>query len=295
MDINSLKAFLAVADAGSFSSAAEQLHLTQSAISKRIQLLEQQLKVSLFERHNRTISLTEAGSLLIPRAENILALVSDTEQEVENTSGKIQGRLSIATSHHIGLHRLPPILKRFVQQYPDVKMDIKFMGSENAYQAIQARQIELALTTLDSHLDQAITTTEIWQDKMLCICSETHPLANIRTPSFKELSEHYAILPEENTITYQLIHRAFAERQLPLNTHMPTNYLETIKMMVSVGLGWSLLPESMIDSPAIKKLEWPDKQAQPNRKLGAIQLKDRSLSNAALAFLDYLRLEQAQP
>jgi Transcriptional regulator len=130
MDTQSLKAFIAVAEQKSFSAAAESLYLTQSAVSKRIKQLEEQLGTTLFDRHNRTISLTEAGEALLPRAQHILDLVSDTELELENISGDISGSLTLATSHHIGLHRLPPVLRKFVHAHPNVDLDLQFMGSE---------------------------------------------------------------------------------------------------------------------------------------------------------------------
>ena len=261
-------------------------------MSKRIQQLESQLGSKLFDRHNRTVSLTEAGHTLLPKAQQIIDLIRDTEKQIENTSGKVSGRLFMATSHHIGLHRLPPILKRFVQSYPDVNLDIRFMGSEDAFEAVRQRQIELALTTLDDEVDAIITRQSLWQDNMLCICSKDHPLKQIKNPSLKDFSQFPAVLPEQNTITYQLIRKIFKQQGLMLKSHMPTNYLETIKMMVSVGLGWSLLPESMIEKKdkSIVQLVWPSNQ--PTRDLGSIYLTGRTLSNAASAFIKLLQEQE---
>lgn len=108
MDLASLNAFIAIAETGSFSEAGERLHLTQPAVSKRIASLEQQLSVRLFDRLGREVSLTEAGRALLPRAYQILNVLDDTRRALSNLSGDISGRLTLATSHHIGLHRLPP-------------------------------------------------------------------------------------------------------------------------------------------------------------------------------------------
>lgn len=285
MDTQSLKAFLAVAGQQSFSAAAEDLHLTQSAVSKRIQLLESQLNVTLFDRHNRTISLTEAGKALLPKAQEILDLVTDTSLTMENLSGNIRGNLSLATSHHIGLHRLPPVLREFVQRYPSVELNLEFMGSERAYQAIRLRQVDLALTTLAEHQDPDILAIPLWYDRMVCVCGKQHRLASKKKVSFKDLANEPAILPEPDTITYQLVESAFTRHQLTLNAPMPTNYLETIKMMVSVGIGWSLLPDSMVDD-TLTILDWPDEL--PIRRLGLIHLKHRTLSNAANTMIQLL-------
>lgn len=288
MDTQALKAFLAVAEQRSFSLAAEQLHLTQSAVSKRIQLLEQQLGNALFDRHNRTISLTEAGHALQPKARQILDLVADTELRLMNLGGEVSGVLSLATSHHIGLHRLPPVLREFVSRYPAAQLNLSFMGSERAYQAVNLRQVELALTTLEANNDQVpegIEALPLWQDDMVCVCAPGHPLAAIAHLSLQDLAQAPAILPEPDTITFQLLERVFRQAGLNLHAPMPTNYLETIKMMVSVGMGWSLLPHSMLDEQLVR-LPWPS--APIRRQLGLIHLRHRTLSNAARAFIDIL-------
>ena len=290
MDTQSLNVFMRVADLSSFSLAAEQLYLTQSAVSKRIQQLESQLNSPLFERHNRTISLTEAGIALYSKAQQILDLVSDTELTLQNLSGTVTGTLSMATSHHIGLHRLPPILKEFVRCYPDAQLNLEFMGSERAYKAVLSRQVELALTTLENNPPDGIESSLIWLDDMVCVCSAEHTLAQTNTPSLKQLADTPAILPEPDTITFQLVEATFIKKGLKLQAPMPTNYLETIKMMVSVGLGWSLLPESMvIHDQQLHRIRWPGPDIQ--RPLGLIHLQHRTLSNAATAFIERLKEE----
>ena len=107
MDISNLQAFVVVADTASFSLAAEQLHVTQPAVSKRISTLENQWDTRLFNRLGRKVLLTEAGQMLLPRAKRILSELEDCRRALGNLSGQVSGTLSIATSHHIGLHRLP--------------------------------------------------------------------------------------------------------------------------------------------------------------------------------------------
>ena len=125
MDIAALKAFIAVAENSSFSLAAEQLFLTQPAISKRVSALENELEVRLFDRIGRGVSLTEAGQALLPRARGILLDLEDSVRALSNLSGEVHGTLRFGTSHHIGLHRLPPVLKKFVHVYPEVRLDIR--------------------------------------------------------------------------------------------------------------------------------------------------------------------------
>ncbi len=118
MDLNSLNTFIAIAETGSFSEAGERLHLTQPAVSKRIAALEQQLNARLFDRVGREVNLTEAGRALLPRAYQLLNVLDDTRRALNNLTGEVSGRLVLATSHHIGLHRLPPLLRAFTPATP---------------------------------------------------------------------------------------------------------------------------------------------------------------------------------
>ncbi|BBI62424.1 hypothetical protein HSBAA_37300 [Vreelandella sulfidaeris] len=148
MDTQSLQAFLAVAETQSFSRAAEQLYLTQPAVSKRIATLESQVGARLFDRIGRRIALTEAGNVLLPQARHILFTVEDSRRALANLSGQVGGKLTLATSHHIGLHRLPPLLKQYTQRHPEVELDLHFLDSELAYQGVLDGTLEMAVVTL---------------------------------------------------------------------------------------------------------------------------------------------------
>ena len=148
MDWAGLQAFVAVADHGGFSAAAAQLHLTQPAVSKRIALLEQSLDARLFDRIGRQVLLTEAGRLLLPRARQMLAEAESARRALQDLGEGIGGRLRLVTSHHIGLHRLPPLLRHFSALHPQVPLDLRFMDSEQAWNEVLHGQSELALTTL---------------------------------------------------------------------------------------------------------------------------------------------------
>ena len=285
MEIASIKAFVTVAKFHSFSEAAKSLHLTQPAISKRVALLELELKENLFDRVGRKVILTEAGELLLPRCQQILENIEDALLSLENLSGKVNGRLRIATSHHIGLHRLPGYLRQFSQQYPDVDLDIQFLTSEEILNQVEKGGLELGVVTLPDHLAENLHARVLWQDNLKFVVSTTHPLAMCKNITLKELSEHDALLPEKNTFTRDIIESVFAKNNLHLHTRLNTNYLETLKMLTTVGLGWSVLPETMLDNE-LKVLNV--KNNHLTRKLGYIQNRHRTLSNAALAMTGLL-------
>lgn len=285
MDLQNLSAFMLVADTGSFSLAAEQLHLTQPAISKRVALLEQQLGTSLFDRIGRNIGLTEAGRALLPHAKNIERELQAAQQSVRDLAGEVAGELRLATSHHIGLHRLPPLLSNFSQRFPAVQIDIDFMDSEQAYELIMQGKAELAIVTLAPSRQAGMITLPIWDDPLDFMVAAHHPLAGHTDLDLQEMSKHPAILPGLNTYTGQIIKALFDRHQLSLQVSMATNYLETIRMMVSVGLGWTVLPRSMVDDGlATLKV----KKVGIRRTLGVVYHRGRSLSRAAEAFIGAL-------
>jgi len=296
LDLQALRTFLVLANVGSFSQTAERLYLTQPAVSKRIAALEQALGVRLFDRIARRVQLTEAGKILHKRSQNILKEVDDCKMEITNLSGKISGQLTIATSHHIGLHHLPKILRKYTQLYKQVDVELNFMDSEQAYQLVANGQTELGIVTLPAGAINNIQATPLWEDKLEIVFCQTHPLMkmmeteklnNIRNHQalMSILQEHPVILPNVGTTTRDLIEQWFVKINLTPIKVMSTNYLETIKMLVSVGLGWSILPKSMLTN---ELYSISDENYGLSRVLGVVQHDSRTLSNASKALLSLL-------
>ncbi len=288
MDIANLRAFVAIAESASFSTAATQLHLTQPAISKRLAALETSFDARLFDRIGRSVTLTEAGAALLPRAQRILAELDDSRRALSNLSGHVGGVLRLGTSHHIGLHRLPPTLRSFVARYPDVELDLHFMDSEAASHAVETGHLELAIVTLPPEARPSLDLIAIWDDPLAVVCAPEHALALRKRVQLSDLADYPAVLPASSTYTRQIAETAFAELGLQLRSSLSTNYLETIKMLVSVGLGWSLLPLTMVDAQ-LRAL--PVRQLRLTRTLGAVHHRERTLSNAARAMIEVLRGE----
>lgn len=124
-----------------------------------------------------------------------------------------------------------------------------------------------------------------WQDPLVFVCGRQHPLAQNKRFQLKRLSQYAAILPDHHTYTTQLVQRLFHQHDLSLDITMTTNHLDAIKMMISVGLGWSVLPRSLLSSDIV---ELPEKYAL-NRTLGCIYRRGKTLKQAARAMLLMLR------
>jgi DNA-binding transcriptional LysR family regulator len=291
MDLANLNAFIAIAETGSFSGAGEHLHLTQPAISKRIAGLEQQLNVRLFDRLGREVSLTEAGRALLPRAYQILNVLDDTRRALTNLTGEVTGRLTLATSHHIGLHRLPPLLREFTRRFPEVALDIQFLDSEVAYEEILHGRAELAVITLAPDPHTLVKAVPVWEDPLDFVAAPEHPLANSGPVSLQDIVRYPAVFPGNNTFTHHIVSGLCEAQGLKPDIAMSTNYLETIKMMVSIGLAWSVLPRTMLDEQ-VARIPLPG--VQLSRQLGYILHTERTLSNAARAFMALLDAQVSQ-
>lgn len=282
MDFDSLSAFHAIVKEKSFSKAAEKLHLTQPAISKRIKNLEDRLGVQLFDRLQKEVILTSEGEALLPHALDILHSADNARQAVQEPRNKPSGQLRILASHHIGIHRLPMILKEFTQTYPDVELKLNFLDSEGAYEILQNNGADLAFITLPDEAPTAFNTHLTWQDPLSFCCAPDFPLAKLDKITVQALAQHHAILPSQTTFTYRVVEKLFKLEGLPLQSGIPTNYLETMKMMTSVGMGWTVLPKTMIDQSLVTlDFESPGLM----RILGAVSFAKKHLSLAAKEFL----------
>jgi DNA-binding transcriptional LysR family regulator len=285
MDIAALQAFVAVADCGSFSRGAEQVHLTQPAVSKRIAALEDELGARLFDRAARKALLTPAGQALLPQARAILSEIGEAKRRIANLAGAVSGPLSLGTSYHIGLHRLRPALSEFTRAYPEVHLDLRFMDSEAACRAVADDALELAVVTLPDVPIARLRIDTLWDDPLDVVVSPHHPLAAPTKVVPDDLLRHPAILPAAGTFTREIIVTALSSIGAKLDVGIETNNLDVIKMLVAIGLGWSALPRSLIDDELkVVHIEG----IAIRRELGVVTHAGRTPSNAARAMIGIL-------
>lgn len=285
MDTQSLIAFTTVIDTGSFSEAAEALHLTQSAVSKRIATLEHQSGRALIERNGRNLRLTDAGNALLPHARKVLDELHNARESLLGLDERLHGPLSLITSHHIGLHHLPGWLRALQQLHPELTFHLQFLESEQVFQQLHQHDAPLAWVTLNHRIMERFQVWFAWEDPMSFVCGRDHPLARKGPSGLAEIADYQAILPASNTETYRVVSHRFLEQGMALDAQMPTNYLETIKMMTSVGLGWSVLPNTMLDDTLVTL----DVSEPITRMLGAIGIRGREPGMAARTLIETVR------
>lgn len=284
LSVESLQAFVAVVDTGAFSAAAERLHLTQPAISKRIQSLEATLERPLFERQGRRVRPTEVAERLLPEAREILARLRAIEQQVADLDPIVRGRIRLATSHHIALHRLPAPLASLRTRCPELELELAFMDSEAGIEAVMHGDADLALATLPEDLPKAAEAHTVWTDELVPMIARDRA-KDIPLDTLQRLHDWPTMLPPAESTTRRQIDQALAAQGLYPAAAQESPYLEVIRMMITTGLGIGFLPRTMAtDDLAI--LDWPG--APITRHLGWVRHAERYRSRTLEAVIEEL-------
>lgn len=285
MNLAAFEAFVKVMETGSISLAADQLFITQPAVTKRIHSLEDYFGVKLFESAGRGVQATHAAHSLLPKVKNWLNELGDIHYTLSHEQGQIQGKLKIGTSHHIGLHHLPSHLRNYVQQYPDVTLDVHFVDSEQAHEQVIAGDLELAFLTLPPRGNERLNYVTIWNDPLVFVAAPFHPLAQQKKLGLEDLLNYPSLLPSSQTYTSQITLAEFEKRGIKPKVTMSNNPLESIRMLVSIGLGWSVLPKTLVNHD----LQQLDINLQMNRSLGMVWHPGRTQSKAAEALVQLMQ------
>lgn len=277
MNLAAFEAFVKVMETSSISIAAEQLFITQPAVTKRIHSLEDYFGVKLFESAGRGIQPTHAAHSLLPKVKTWLNKLGEIHHTLSHEQAQVQGRLKIGTSHHIGLHHLAEPLKKFVQHYPKVTLDVHFVDSEQAHEQVLAGELELAFLTLPPVGDDRLNYVTIWEDPLVFVSAPFHPLAQQHDLQLEDLIAYPSLLPAAHTYTSQITLAEFEKKGLKPRITMSNNPLESIRMLVSIGLGWSVLPKTLLNH----ELTRLDLNLNMNRQLGMVWHPARIQSKAA--------------
>lgn len=290
MNTTNLATFVAVMQTGSISGAAEKLYITQPAVSKRIKNLEDEFGTVLFDTVGRSIIPTASAHELLPFVRRWLDDYEACKASLRHAKEVASGRLVIGTSHHIGLHHLAPVLRRFIQTYPAVQLEVRFVDSEEAHKAVLEGEISLAFLTLPPTFDRRLNYHTLWSDPLYFVTGTLSSLAQKSKVSLLQLAHYPAILPAANTFTSQITLAEFAKHNLRPYATMSTNPLESIRMLVSVGLGWSVLPETLINQDLIK-IDMAE-NIELQRHLGLVTNPNLTRSASMQALLSMLSIDE---
>jgi DNA-binding transcriptional LysR family regulator len=291
MEIRQLKAFMAIADARTFTAAAQRIHYTQAALSMQIKQLEREVGVPLFTRMPRRVVLTEAGERLLARAQHILREHDAALAELAELAGAKHGRLRVGSaSGMVSADALPSILKKLKKAHQHADVSVTSGTSEELVKKILAGESDAAFVSLPVQA-RNVDTELLSQDQLVAIASPRHALANQRVVSAFVLAGEKLILGERGGNTRRLIDEFFAEAGLKPTVAMELSRQAAIKNMVAADMGVGIVPLSVVrdDVERGRIVRWWIEGARINWEMGLARLSGGYLSPVCQTFVDLCR------
>ncbi len=291
--LRQLRVFESVARHLSFSRAAEELFLSQPAVSMQIKQLENQVGLPLFEQIGKKIYLTEAGKELYHYSRAVAQQLSDMEHALNELKGLERGRLSIAVVSTANFFA-PQLLARFVQQHPGVQVSLSVVNRETVLRQLAENEIDLAIMGLPPEgLD--VRWQPFMENPLVVIAPPSHPLTQERRIPMKRLAEEVFVIREPGSGTRGAMERFFAEHRVQLKTSMQMGTNEAIKQAVQAGMGLGVVSYHTIELELeTKRLKVLDVVGFPiRRNWYLVHRQQKRLSKVAEAFREFL-LKQAE-
>jgi DNA-binding transcriptional LysR family regulator len=241
VDLRQLEILRAVAQTGSFTSAGEQLHLSQSAVSRQILLLEEELGEQLFLRLGRKIRITPAGTTLLGLSQRMFDDLEQTRAAILDTQQTVKGTLRLVGGMTVCLYVFPPLLKAFRKEHPHV--DVKLMpgATPRLIRQLRSGTADLGLLTLPVD-DPALTSVPVMREELLLVTNPQHPLARKRHITPQDLARQPFVLFEAGSNTRKAIEEFFASEHIAPTVVTETENVEIIKALVRIGMGVTIIP-----------------------------------------------------
>jgi DNA-binding transcriptional LysR family regulator len=241
MDLRQLEMFRAVAEQGTFTKAATRLKVSQSAVSRQVQLLEHELGGTLLRRSGKGVSLTEAGELLLRMTHRVERDVEEALAEISQTHALQRGTLHLGGGMTVCLYILPRLLKKYRRLYPGVDLRVTAGSSEKILERVRAHEIDLGLLTLPI-VARDMEVVPVLREELVVVTAPGHPLSRERSIEPKSLSRFPVILYESGSNTRKVLDQYFLEEEISASIAMESENVEIIKAMVAINLGVTIIP-----------------------------------------------------
>ncbi|MFQ5913824.1 MAG: selenium metabolism-associated LysR family transcriptional regulator, partial [Nitrospinota bacterium] len=286
MNSHRLRVFVSVAGHRSYTRAADELALTQPAVSIQVRQLESSLGMRLFERLGKQVHLTEAGESLLPYAKQVLGLMDEARGALEALSGLAGGRIRLGASTTIGIYLLPPSLRTFKEKYPDVRISLRIANTRQIEEGIALNELDLGFVG-ERPAGKELAVRPYLSDELVLIVRPGHPWAGRRWVDCRELSGGPVIVREPGSATRRAALEALQSKGVRPEPAMELEHPEAIKRAVEAGLGISLVSKftvaEEVKSGRLKALKV--RSVRLKRDLSIVHHKDKLLSPSMRAFL----------
>lgn len=291
MEIHQLTYFVAVAETGSFTRAAERCNVAQPSLSQQIMKLEQELGEPLFDRLPRRVVLTEAGRMLLPRANSILADLQDIKQGLNADVEDGRGVLSVGFIPTIAPFVLPRVIKRFSQAFPLATLSVQEDLTEVLVRDIIDGKLDVGITSLPIH-NKLIRTRELLTEPLLVASPHEHDIVGRASLHVKELDDFPFIALSEVHCLGEQVQSFCYQQNLNVKVVCHTSQLTTVQNCVLTGLGVSLVPQALALSDTSGQISYRAlNDAAPQRKIAAATHVERTQSFLAKKFIEIVREE----
>jgi len=290
MQIQSLKVFCDLAETTSFTKAAQINGVTQSAVSQQISSLETKFATALIERSKKRFTLTKEGETLYKYSKQIVQSYDELSHKIQEIQNVVTGTIKVVTIYSIGLHELPPYLKKFLKKHPTVNVSVEYRRATQLYEDIISGMADIGLVAYPQK-DPRLHVTSLAEDMLVLICHPDHPLAQKPRVKLSEIASHKFIAFEPDIPTRRAIDKILRDRNVEVDHAMEFDNIETVKRAVEIDAGISIVPRSPVAQEVTKKtiamVEIEDEQFY--RPLAAVHKKSKVLSPAMKEFLALLK------
>ena len=251
MQIESLKVFCDLAETESFTRAAQINGVTQSAVSQQISSLERQFKSLLIERSKKKFRLTREGEVLYEHSKQIVQNYEGLFSKLQEIKNVISGAIRVATIYSIGLHDLPPYLKKFLKSYPTVNVHVEYRRSNQVYDDVLSNVVDLGLVAYPNK-DPKLEVVALRKDVMVLICHPEHPFAKRKTVKLNELHGMKFIGFQPDIPTRQATDRVLKDHDVQVQHVMEFDNIETVKRAVEINAGIAIVPQGTVEQEIAK-------------------------------------------
>jgi DNA-binding transcriptional LysR family regulator len=292
MQIETLKIFCDLVESKSFSQAAERNFVTQSAVSQQVRGLEESFKRKLLERKRgqREVRLTEDGETFYKESKQVLEAYAHLKEQMRHRSSTVGGTVRVATVYSIGLHELPPAVRRFMALYPEAKIDLEYSRTTRIVSDVLAGTVDLGIVAYPEK-KRGLSVIPLGGDRLVLICPPGHALAAHKKLRARDLAGHDFVLFERDIPTRRATDKILRAHGVAVRRVAEFDNIETIKRAVEVGFGVAIVPRpSVVDEQRAGQLAAvPLAEAEWTRSVGIIYRSDRTLGTAARKFIELLR------
>jgi DNA-binding transcriptional LysR family regulator len=290
MQIESLKVFCDLTETESFTKAAQVNSVTQSAVSQQISALERQFKSLLIERSKKKFRLTREGQVLYDYSKQIIQTYDSLNNKLAELKDIISGTIRVATIYSIGLHDLPPYIKKFMKSYPTVNIHVEYRRANQVYDDVLSNVVDLGLVAYPVK-DSKIEIIPLRKEPLVLICHPQHPFAKQKTIKLKQLAGQKVIGFEPDIPTRKALDKILKEHDVEVKHVMEFDNVETVKRAVEIDAGISIVPLGTVTQEINKQtlISVAIDDGDFYRPLAAIYKKNKVLSPAMKQFLSILK------